>query len=358
MSSHIQVIHDLFQIKGGGERLIQTLCQATGADLLTAHVGQDTFDLSQLPGHVNNLDALSSIHGIKTISLARAFKHHQPNQTNYQQVIYSGVASPLAVHKYPAAKNIFYCHTPPRFIYDKRQHFEAELSVIKRQAFKALVHWFRPQYEAAIKQMDVVLTNSNFVKQRIHDALGVESTVIYPPCDTQHFKWLGEGDYYLSTARHDELKRIDQIILAFNQMPNKKLVIASGGEQTAKLKQLAAGNPNISFTGWLKETQLLDLIGHCKATIYLPIDEDFGMSPVESMSAGKPVFCSDHGGLLESVIDQQTGFYIDNHDIINDLIHQVSQFSNKKSTAMRSACENRALAFDTSVFLKEFKSFL
>jgi len=44
MSSSVQVIHDLFQIKGGGERLIQTLCQGLGADLLTAHIGQDSFD--------------------------------------------------------------------------------------------------------------------------------------------------------------------------------------------------------------------------------------------------------------------------------------------------------------------------
>jgi len=357
MPSSIQIIHDLFQIKGGGERLIQTLCQGMAADLLTAHIGQDTFDLSQLPGQVQNLAALSSIHGIKTWSLARAFKNHQPRHNNYQQVIFSGVASPLAVHQYPSAKNIFYCHTPPRFVYDKRQYFTAELNVFKRQAFKVLLNWFKPQYEAAVANMDVVLTNSNYVKQRIKGSLGIDAEVVYPPCDTQHFRWIESGDYYLSMARHDELKRIDSIIQAFKQMPDKKLIVASGGQMTPQLMKSAADCSNITFTGWLDESQLLNLLGNCLATIYLPTDEDFGMSPVESMSAGKPVFCSDHGGLLESVIDQQTGFYINNDNPINDLINKVSSLTINQAAAMRTACESRALSFDTSLFLKNIQQF-
>lgn len=358
MTSSIQVIHDLFQIKGGGERLIDALCQGTQADLLTAHIGKDTFDLSQLPGEVINLDALSSIHGIKTWSLTRAFKNHRPRHHHYQHVIYSGVASPLAVHQYPSAKNIFYCHTPPRFAYDKREFFSAELNLYKRQAFKLLLQWFKPQYETAVKDMDVVLTNSNYVKQRIQDALGLTAEVVYPPCDTQHFKWINSGDYYLSMARHDELKRIDVIIQAFKQMPDKKLVVASGGNMTAELKLLAANSPNISFTGWLNEHQLLNLLGNCLATIYLPTDEDFGMSPVESMSAGKPVLCSDHGGLLESVVDQQTGFFINNNDLVNDLIQHVSNLKHNQAEAMRTACEAHAQRFDTRVFLTKVQQYL
>ncbi len=358
MTNSTQVIHDLFQIKGGGERLIQTLCQGIEADLLTAHIGQDTFDLSHLPGQVHNLNALSKIHGIKTWRLARAFKKHQPKRNNYQHIIYSGVASPLAVNQYPHSQNIFYCHTPPRFVYDKKQHYANELNILKRQVFKALVNWFKPQYETAVNNMDVVLTNSNYVKQRIHQAIEMDAEVIYPPCDTQYFKWKGSGDYYLSMARHDELKRIDAIIKAFKQMPDKKLVVASGGAKTSELKMLASNSPNVTFTGWLNEEELLDLLGHCLATIYLPVDEDFGMSPVESMSAGKPVLCSDHGGLLESVIDRETGFYIGDDRLTENLINTVSQIDNNRLVAMRSHCEARAKAFDTTRFIKQFKAYL
>ncbi len=358
MSSSIKIIHDLFQIKGGGERLIQILCEGTDADLLTGHIGAETFKLDHLKGRVENLSALSKVHGIKTWRLAQAFKKYKPITTHYQQVIYSGVASPLAIEHFPEAKNIFYCHTPPRFVYDKRAHYANELNLLKKLAFKLLVNWFQPQYEAAVDKMDVVLTNSNFVRKRIHSSLGIDAQVVYPPCDTQHFKWQQNGDYFLSLARHDELKRIDQIINAFKQMPSKKLVIASGGQMTQELRTLAVGHDNISFTGWLSEHELLQLMGNCLATIYIPIDEDFGMSPVESMSAGKPVLCSDHGGLLESIIDQETGFYIDNQNIESSLIEAVNMINPNKIQSMRSACEARAQFFDRKIFLKKIKEYL
>ncbi len=354
----IQVIHDLFQIKGGGERLIHTLCHSLNADLLTAHIGSQTFELSNLAGKVTNLDALSSIHGIKTWSLARAFKKHQPHKADYHQVIYSGVAAPLAVHHYSKSRNIFYCHTPPRFVYDKKEHYQKELNFIKKPIFNALINWFKPQYENAVTAMDQVLTNSNYVQQRIKKALDVDATVVYPPCDTNRFKSHGEGGYYLSLARHDSLKRVDVIINAFKQMPDKELVVASGGAETEHLKQAANGCNNIHFTGWLGESELLKLLGNCLATIYIPQDEDFGMSPVESMSAGKPVFCSDHGGLLESVIDGGTGFYIDNQNLEQALIEEISQHSKNHLVSMKSACEQQALTFDTQNFIKNIKKHL
>lgn len=358
MTNQTQIIHDMFHIKGGGERLVLTMCDGLAADLLTADIGEDTFDLSRVSGKLHNLNALSQFHGIKTWSLAKAFKNLKPNHNNYQNIIYSGVASPLAVEHYPKSKHVFYCHTPPRFVYDKNIHYASDLNVLKKLAFKQLIKWFRPQYESAVKQMDVILTNSRYVQKRIHDDLNMSSQVVYPPCNTTQFKWIEQGDYYLSLARHDDLKRIDSIIHAFLQMPNKKLVIASGGSETAKLKQLAGNASNIQFTGWLDEAAMLSLLGNCLATIYVPLDEDFGMTPVESMSAGKAVICSDHGGLLETMIDEETGYFVSTNALVNDIIQAVQRLSKNKAISMKLTCENRAKDFDSTVFIKNIKKFL
>ena len=358
MPTENQIIHDLFQIKGGGERLVLTACDYLSADLMTGFVGQNTFDLSSLPGQLVNLKALSQFNGIKTWQLAKAFKNHQPANTNYQNVIYSGVASPLAVSQYTNSNNVFYCHTPPRFIYDKNAFYMAQLGWLKQLAFKQLVKWFKPQYEAAVDQMNVILTNSNFVQKRIEQTLNKSAHVVYPPCDTNTFKWHSAGDYYLSLARHDELKRIDSIIAAFKQMPDKKLVIASGGTQTNHLKKLAHNHDNISFTGWLSDTHMKRLLGECLATIYVPLDEDFGMTPVESMSAGKPVICSDHGGLLETMLNEETGYFVSNESLEQDLIAQVRKLTSQRAQSMQQACESRAQEFDTKIFCHKLKEFL
>jgi len=357
VSATTHIIHDMFQIKGGGERLALSLCDGLQAELTTAFVGNDSFELDYMGHRLHDLDALSGIHGIKTWSLARAFKKMKPSN-QFKNVIYSGVASPLAIHNQHAKHHLFYCHTPPRFVYDKKQHYLEQFNPIKQMAFKLLVNWFQPQYEQAVSQMQTVLTNSHYVQNRIKKALDIDAHVVYPPCDTQHFKWIDQGDYYLSMARHDGLKRIDAIIKAFLQMPDKKLVIASGGEETQNLKKLAGNADNIKFTGWLDESAMLQLLGNCLATIYVPLDEDFGMTPVESMSAGKPVFASDHGGLLETVINGETGHFVSCDSLTHDLIKHIKAFTSTQALKMKSACEQRAKNFDTTLFIKKIKEFL
>jgi glycosyltransferase involved in cell wall biosynthesis len=39
------------------------------------------------------------------------------------------------------------------------------------------------------------------------------------------FKYITQDDYYLSFARLADAKRVDNIIKAFNKMPDKKLVV-------------------------------------------------------------------------------------------------------------------------------------
>ncbi|KAA3644387.1 MAG: glycosyltransferase family 4 protein [Proteobacteria bacterium] len=358
MTDDILTVHDLFYIKGGGERLVLTLCQQLPSDLLTAAISDNSFNINGLKNQVYNLDALGKRPGIKTWQLTQAFKKPISLDKTYRHVIYSGVAAPLASRHFPQSNNIFYCHTPPRFVYDKKNHYLNNLPIWQRPALKALIRWFQPQYEAALANMDVIIANSQHIQQRLKKHLNKSAQVVYPPCDTNYFNWKSQGDYYLSLGRHDSLKRINVIIDAFKAMPDKQLVVASGGSETEKLEKSAAGHHNIRFTGWLDEPQLLDLLGHCLATIYIPEDEDFGMTPVESMAAGKPVIASHQGGIKETIIDQETGFFIAEQSLQEQLIKTVQSLSANKAAAMRSACEHRAESFNQQQFIEGIKKYL
>ena len=85
--------------------------------------------------------------------------------------------------------------------------------------------------------------------------------------------------------------RVDRIVTAFQSLPEEKLIITYGKNdpERQKIANMVNGYKNIEMRLSPSDTELRDLIRGAKATIYVPVDEDFGMSPVESMACGTPV---------------------------------------------------------------------
>ncbi len=267
-------------------------------------------------------------------------------------VIYSGFYAPMAVHQQKQGRKIYYCHTIPRFAFDLYEHYRHKLPVGSRWLFALLMAWIRREYRRALAEMDTIITNSENIRQRLHTHLGLDAEVIHPPVDTDSFSWRADGDYYLSTARLEAYKRVDLVIKAFMGMPEKRLVVASSGAEEQSLRKLAQGSDNIHFTGRQTEEELRRWVGEARATIYVPIDEDFGLSPVEAMAAGKPVIGVASGGLLETVVDGVTGILIEESLDENKLKQAVEQLEELGPEKLRDACEQRAQAFSERRFLQ------
>ena len=311
------VLYDYMQVKGGAESVTLTLCnEIPHIDLVTAFMSPEAFPEAPIAEErIKTLVSPTTRPGWQVLKSALAFEHKTQFLTDYETLIFSGSIAPLAVKHSRAEKNIYYCHTPPRFVYDLKDYYLDTATRLQRPALRALIAYLQPRYEDAIGKMDKIFANSKNVQGRLKRYLGVDSEVLYPPVNTQRFKWLSDGDYFLSTARLEPLKRVDLIVEAFMQMPEQKLIVTSGGSQLEPLKKLAADAPNIEFTGWVSEERLAELVGHCKATIYIPKDEDFGMSPVESIAAGKPVIGINEGGVNESVEDGVNGVLLESAEL-------------------------------------------
>jgi len=347
------VLHDYFDYADGGGRLALEL-----ARILKAHIGYG-FKKNDHPFFIDNnfnsekeydLKSFESIQIWKQLNLIRAFLFKTHFLKNYNTVFYSGSYAPLSVRHHIKGLNIYYCHTPPRFLYDQKEFFLSQLPLWQQPIFKTFLYYYQTHYQNSISKMDIIIANSINVQKRIKRYLGIDAVVVYPPCDTLKFKWKGQQDYYLSTARLDSLKRVDVIVKAFFKMPEKKLIVISSGLIKKKIQKLARKAKNITFLEQVSETKLVDLIGNCIATIYIPIKEDFGMSPVESMSAGKPVIGVAEGGLTETVIHNKTGFLLDSESIETNIMKAVMEMDAARALKMRKTCEKRARLFNTTVF--------
>lgn len=57
------------------------------------------------------------------------------------------------------------------------------------------------------------------------------------------------------------------------------------------------------------------LLAQAKLLLYTPINEHFGIVPVEAMLAGLPVLASNTGGPLETIVEGETGWLRDAHAV-------------------------------------------
>jgi len=278
----------------------------------------------------------------------------------YDTVLFSGDSISAVRNCNKDTKKIYYCHTPPRYLYDLHDLYLAKVAWYLKPVFKIACYIFKFLYERDLKKIDLILTNSRNTQARIKKYLWYESQVLYPPVDTKRFTWLWQKWYFLSFARLADAKRVDMIVAAFTQMPNEKLIVIYGKNdpQREKIFELAKGYSNIELITLEDNDLLYEYIGNARATIYIPIDEDFGMSPVESMSAGKPVLWVDDGWLKETVIHEQTWYLCPKSISVDDVVSWVEYLSIGTCESMKDSCVKRAHEFWLEAFEKKLQEFV
>jgi glycosyltransferase involved in cell wall biosynthesis len=366
----ILILHDYFIYKGGGERLIISLAKNLRADIATAFIAKDSFDPRAEGIHTIELykeKPWSQLPGFRYLQVQLSFLFKTGFAKNYNIIIYSGdcLIAMLRIlgwkffnKKNRTSQHIAYMHTPPRHLYDNYRTRLDSYTLWKKILFIPFVWFNRWRFEALSRHLDVIITNSENTRARIKKYLNLDSIVAYPPCDTLPFKNLGYGDYFFSWARLYDVKRVGQIVEAFVGLPDKKLVVASGGPELERIQKMAEGHANITILGWINDAQLLEYLGKSLATIYIPIREDFGMSAVESMQAGKPVIGVAEGGLLEIITDQKNGLLLAPNFTMSDLQEAIQKITPNLAKEMEKDCYLTAQKFSEKAFVEQIKKIL
>ncbi|MFH0951021.1 MAG: glycosyltransferase [bacterium] len=206
--------------------------------------------------------------------------------------------------------HICYCHTPTRYLWSDSHSYIKELPYNKylKKIIAFVLNYIRVWDRIAADRVDLFIANSQFIKKRIAKYYRRKSEVIYPPVDVQRFQISQEvKDYYLIGGRLVPYKRFDMVIEAFKEL-NLPLKIFGEGIDLARLQKIAVGHSNIEFLGRVDDQTQAQLYSQCQAFIN-PQEEDFGITAVEAMAAGRPVIAYARGGVLEQVIADQTGVF-------------------------------------------------
>lgn len=280
----------------------------------------------------------------------------------YDVVLSSSHAVAKGVLTGPDQLHISYVHSPIRYAWDLQHQYLRELGLtqgIKAFIVRWLLHKIRMWDYRTANGVDHFVANSKFIARRIKKVYGRDSDVIYPPVDTDRFTLReNKEDFYFTASRMVPYKKIDLIVEAFAQMPNKRLVVIGDGPDMQKIKSKATSN--IEILGYQSNQVMQDHMQRAKAFVFAA-EEDFGITPVESQACGTPVIAFGKGGSRETVIaeleNNPTGILFEQQSVTS-VIDAVELFEQRQDLYLPQNCRNNALRFSNQRFELELEKYV
>jgi glycosyltransferase involved in cell wall biosynthesis len=360
----VALVHDWLTGMRGGERCLEVFCELFPE--------ADLFTLLHVPGSVSPaIEARRIVTSFiqRMPDARRRYRHYLPlfpaairglDLSGHDLVLSSSHAVAKGVRVPPGALHVCYCFTPMRYVWDLYHEYfgpRARLAtrLLMPPVAAALRRWDR-RTAAGVHHFVAI---SRFVADRIRRAYGREADVIYPPVDVSRFRVEeSPGDFYLVVSALTPYKRVDLAVEAANRL-GRRLVIVGTGPEEGRLRALAG--PAVELLGWRDDAEMAELYARCRALIF-PTLEDFGITPLEAMAAGRPVIALGQGGALETVVppgggEPATGLFFE-RQTAEDLAAAIRSFESGVIRFEPKALRRRAEAFDRPLFMERMERYL
>lgn len=281
----------------------------------------------------------------------------QLDVSGYDLVISSSHAVAKGVVTGPDQLHICYCHSPIRYAWDMQHQYLREAGLekgLKSWLARWYLHKMRLWDLRTTNGVDYFVSNSDYIGRRIKKVYDRSATTIYPNVAVEDFSVVDQkDDFYVTASRLVPYKKVDLIVRAFAEMPDKQLVVIGDGPQMNKVK--AAATPNIQVLGYQPFDVLKDHMARARAFVFAA-EEDFGIIPVEAQACGTPVIAYGRGGARETVVAGETGVFFDEQNEAS-LQAAVGRFESDFAFDPWRIRQN-AERFSTVVFQERFKAFV
>lgn len=356
----IALIHDHLAQDGGAENVVRAFCEIWPEAPIYVLV----HDRDNAHPFFNTKDVRTSFIQRMPLGL-RKYQWFFPlmptavetyDLSEYDVVLSSAASYAKGVITKPDTLHISYCHSPTRYLWSDTHQYVQELGVgnVLKKILPVFLSYVRIWDRHAADRVDSYIANSQLVESRIQKYYKRDSTVIHPPVKVDDFVVAPKEeveDFFLAGGRLVYYKRFDLLIEAFNKL-GKPLKIFGDGPARAELEKIAG--ENIEFLGRVPDDQLKKLYSTCAAFLN-PQEEDFGITMIEALAAGRPVIAYNKGGAREIVDHGSTGLLID-HQSWESFADVLMDFD--KHTFDPKVIRAKALTFEHEQFKKKIEEYV
>jgi len=357
----IALVHDFLYTYGGAERVLHALHTLyPDAPIYTAFAKPSVAEKHFPKAKIITSSLQKSPFRHFTLGIAsrmpQAIEEFSFNE--FDIVISSSGAFSHGIITGPQTHHISYCHSPMRYAWDWHSEFLAErgFNSAKLSGYLAeslLISNLRMWDQVSAKRVDTWLTNSQTVASRIKKFYHQEAQIVYPPIDTDYFDptkiTVSKAEPFLFVAsRLSATKHVDWAIEAAAKT-GMSLKIAGEGKERVTLEKMAQIlKADIEFLGFVSEADKRDLLGTASAFIF-PVEDDFGMAPVEALAMGTPVIAFGKGGATETVQHGKNGLHFQEPSV-ESLTQAVEQFLKKGVSYSPAEIRTSSLPFSRKNF--------
>jgi len=363
----VAIVHELLTRKGGAERVVKVLAEMfPDAPIYTLLYDQEKL------GDWFPKERVRTSYLQKFTKLPALLNHHlyfpffpraveSWDFSNFDLIISSSTAFVHGIRTYPNTKHLCYVHSPARYLWDQTNDVverasQGCLGPLKKRYLQYLFHKLRLWDSEVAFRPDFILANSYTVQRRIELYWRRKSTVLYPPVELPDFQLNQKLKTknaqlvpYLIVSTLTPYKRIDIAIDACNKR-QRPLLIAGEGPDRKRLEHLAG--PTVTFLGYVPEEEKWKLYVESRALLF-PGEDDFGIAPIEAMACGTPVIAYRAGGVLETIIERETGEFF-SEPTAESLAEAMNRFEEKTSSP--KACRAQAENFSREKFEKGIRA--
>jgi glycosyltransferase involved in cell wall biosynthesis len=315
----VAIAHDYLTQRGGAERVVLAMARAfpEAPIYTTLYDPEETFpeyaDLDVRTSWLNRIGFFRRHHRIALPLLPLAASGTRID-ADVVLVSSSGWAHGFRTE----GRKIVYCYTPARWLHQSSRYLGDHPSFGTALALRMLRPALRRWDLRAARGASEYLTISSVVQDRVLTAYGRSSTVLPAPWpDTASHdsepmagvtEWLGGRPYELCVSRLLPYKNVAATVEAYASEPSRRLIVVGRGPEKPAL--LRAAGDNVLFLENITDGELAWLYRGSTALIAISY-EDFGLTPLEAASFGKPCIVLRWGGFVETMVENVTAVFVE-----------------------------------------------